>query len=60
VPSAMPNPNGVTVERGRYMSADPRWRSDFDAKLAAYMETSGAKVAADYRNHKIEPRTSSY
>jgi hypothetical protein len=33
----------------RYASCDPRWRSDFDAKLSAYLSTSGAKVLHDFR-----------
>lgn len=37
--------SGASTTRGRYRSSDPRWQSDFDAKLAA----SGARILADYR-----------
>jgi hypothetical protein len=43
---------GVTVSEGRYSACDPRWQSDFDAKLAAYLEASGAKVLHDFRGHE--------
>jgi hypothetical protein len=56
-PGATP---GVMVSQSRYRSCDSRWQGDFDVKLAAYLETSGAKIAADYRSHEINPRTSSY
>lgn len=56
-PGATP---GVTVTQSRYRSCDSRWQGDFSAKLAAYLEATGAKVEVDYRNHEIKPRTSSY
>jgi hypothetical protein len=43
--------SGCVVSRSRYSSCDPRWASDFDAKIGAYIERTGAKVAADYRGH---------
>jgi hypothetical protein len=50
--------NGISVSRGRYMSCDPRWRSDFDAKLATYLGSRGLALAADFRGHN--PRERSY
>jgi hypothetical protein len=47
----------VVVQRGRYMSCDPRWQGDFDAKLAAYLDASKATVAADLRGHVFTDRT---
>ncbi len=42
---------GVMVSKGRYSACDPRWGSDFAAKLAAYLESTGAKVLHDFRGH---------
>lgn len=47
-PGATPE---IVVSKGRYGACDPRWQSDFDAKIAAYLEASGARVIADYRGH---------
>jgi hypothetical protein len=43
--------NGVIATQSRYASCDPRWRSDFDAQLTAYLAKTGAKVLHDYRGH---------
>lgn len=40
---------GVTLSRSRYSSCDPRWQSDFDAKIDAYITEKGARVIADMR-----------
>ena len=44
---------GVTVSRGRYSACDPRWQSDFDARLDAYLETKDrARILLhDFRRH---------
>lgn len=42
---------GVSVSKGRYSSCDPRWTSDFDAKINPYIERTGAKVVLDLRGH---------
>lgn len=39
--------DGTTTQRSRYRSQDPRWRSDFDALIAA---TPGLRILADYRS----------
>lgn len=39
--------DGVVTQRSRYRSQDPRWRSDFDALIAA---TPGVRVIVDYRS----------
>lgn len=39
--------DGTTTQRSRYRSQDPRWRSDFDATIAA---TPGLRILADYRS----------
>jgi hypothetical protein len=41
--------SGCVVSESKYSSCDPRWASDFDAFLAAYLAESGATVVADYR-----------
>jgi hypothetical protein len=41
----------VTVMRSRYLSCDPRWQGDFDAKLAAYVAEGKGKIVADFRGH---------
>lgn len=51
VPSST-NPEDVMVSRGRYSACDPRWQSDFDAKLAAHVESTKAKVLFDFRGHE--------
>lgn len=38
---------GVTAQRGRYSCFDPRWATDFNAKLDAYCRPE--IVVADYR-----------
>ncbi len=44
--------NGVSVQVGRYSACDPRWQGDFDAKLSAYLEASGATMLHDFRGHQ--------
>lgn len=41
----------VTLAVGRYSSCDPRWESDFDAKLSAYLAKTGVTVLHDFRGH---------
>lgn len=48
LPSSTPE---VSASRSRYMSCDPRWQSDFDAMIGAYLASSGAKVVCDFREH---------
>lgn len=52
VPTVAHTP-GVTVERGRYRSCDPRWQGDFDAKIAPYAD----RIVADYRNHVVTEKS---
>ncbi len=40
---------GLQVRESRYMSCDPRWRSDFDAMIAEHIEKTGAKILYDAR-----------
>ena len=40
---------GVTLSRSRYLSCDPRWQSDFDAKINAYLAEKSVRVIADMR-----------
>jgi hypothetical protein len=42
----------VSVAKGRYRSCDPRWDSDFAAKL----EAAGVKPLADFRGHDSKER----
>lgn len=49
--AAVETENGTTVAMGRYSSCDPRWLSDFDAKINPYLERTGAKVVLDIRGH---------
>lgn len=42
---------GVTTQRGRYSACDPRWRSDFNGQIDAYIAQTGTKVLADFRGH---------
>lgn len=42
----------VTIQRSRYLSADPRWMTDFNAMINTYLENSGAVVIGDYRYTK--------
>ena len=52
---------GVTLSKSRYSSCDPRWQSDFDAKIDAYIAEKGAKVIADMRGvNTHEPMTTSF
>lgn len=51
-----PAHRGVTIERAKHRSGDTRWQGDFSAKLAAYVAETGAKIVADYREHKIEEK----
>lgn len=46
------NPEDVMVARGRYSACDSRWQSDFNGKLAAHVERTGAKVLYDFRGHQ--------
>lgn len=48
--------DGVSVSRGRYLSCDPRWNSDFDAKLATYLGARGIALVADFRGHNASER----
>ena len=48
---AVKGSDGATSARGRYTSCDPRWQSDFDAKIDAYLASSGVKVVCDFRKH---------
>lgn len=41
----------MRVTKGRYMSQDPRWQSDFDAMIDAYIAEKQPTVVADYRRH---------
>lgn len=41
----------ISTVRSRYLSCDPRWQSDFDAKLAGYVEEDKCKILADFRGH---------
>lgn len=41
----------VTTIRSRYRACDPRWQSDFDAKLATYVAEGKGKILADFRGH---------
>ena len=47
---------GVSVARGRYQSCDPRWASDFGAKLANYLGARGIALAGDFRGHNSSER----
>ena len=38
-------------QRGRYASCDPRWSSDFNGQIDAYIAKTGTKVLADFRGH---------
>jgi hypothetical protein len=44
--------DGVTVQHGRYSACDPRWQGDFNEKLGAYLEATGATVLHDFRGHQ--------
>ncbi len=46
-PSATP---GVTMRRGRYSSFDPRWVTDFNARINPYIAAKSGIVVADYRH----------
>lgn len=48
--------NGISVSRGRYQSCDPRWGSDFAAKLNAYLGARGLALAGDFRGHNPSER----
>jgi len=50
----------AVTSRSRYGACDPRWQNDFNESLAAYLEQSGAKVLADFRNHEAIPRFGGY
>lgn len=41
----------ISTVRSRYLSCDPRWQSDFDAKLAAYVAEGRGRIVADFRSH---------
>ena len=43
---------GVTLQRSKYLSCDPRYQQDFDAQIGAYLGESGSSVLADFRNHR--------
>lgn len=46
----------VTMQRSRYGSCDPRWRTDFNAKIDKYLADNPAvQVIADYRTPEDEP-----
>jgi hypothetical protein len=52
-----PNEAGTAfTSRSRYMSCDPRWQSDFDARIDAYLARTGAEVVADYRHKAAQGR----
>ena len=43
----------VTTSESRYSSCDPRWQSDFDSKLEAYLADKPATVVLhDFRKHQ--------
>lgn len=44
--------SGCVVREGKYSMCDPRWNTDADAKLDAYIAESGSAVVADYRHTK--------
>lgn len=39
----------VTVQRARYSSQDPRWASEFNTMINAYIAEDGIEVLADFR-----------
>ena len=41
----------ISTVRSRYLSCDPRWQSDFDAKLAGYVAEGKGRIVADFRGH---------
>jgi hypothetical protein len=41
----------ISTVRSRYLSCDPRWQGDFDAKLAAYVAEGKGRIVADFRGH---------
>ena len=41
----------ISTVRSRYLSCDPRWQSDFDAKLAGYVAEGEGRIVADFRGH---------
>jgi hypothetical protein len=45
----------VTTSEARYSACDPRWQSDFDAKIDAHI-ARGAKVLYDFRKHNPHRR----
>lgn len=45
--------DGVTTVRGRYAAFDEGWARDFDAKIRAHLEATGARVLWDTRGEAI-------
>ena len=44
--------NGCIVQEGKYSMCDPRWNTDADAVLDAYIAETATPVVADYRHTK--------
>ena len=42
----------VTVQHGRYSACDPRWETDFDARIEGYLTSGSAVVLLDARRTK--------
>lgn len=42
--------SGCTVARSRYRSCDPRWMTDFDARINPYIAANPGVVVADLRS----------
>jgi len=40
---------GVTVKKSKYTSFDPRWKEEAGSTLDQYLQESGSKIIADYR-----------
>lgn len=45
--------DGVTTVRGSYRAFDDAWARDFDAKIRAHLEATGARVLWDTRGEVI-------
>lgn len=54
-PASEKTEGDVTTSRARYSACDPRWQSDFDMKIDAYI-ASGATVLYDFRKHNPHQR----
>jgi hypothetical protein len=45
------NLNGSRIDKGRYMSHDPRWVTEFNTMINEYIDALPGVVIADYRGH---------